>query len=46
MNKKNFINYEISEYNLIEKGTYADIIRMKNFQENLQKKPSDSKHNF
>jgi replicative DNA helicase len=35
--KRNFINYEISMYEIFEKGTYSDIIQNQQLNANLQK---------
>ena len=40
--KRNFMNFEISEYALIEKGTYADVVRQNNLQAALQSKKPDN----
>lgn len=44
--KPNFIGYEISEYELIEKNTYADIVKIQQLQTNLQKDNNNTESHF
>ncbi len=41
--KQNFINYDIKDYNIQEKGTYADIIRDLSLNRDIQKDTNDKK---
>lgn len=40
--KPNFINYEISEYELIEKGTYKDVVNVNQLNVSLQGQPNNN----
>lgn len=43
--KQNFVNYEISNYDIIEKGTYQEIINHHNLNQALQANPPHHNHN-
>ena len=43
--KQNFINYEIKEYGLYEKGTLADVVKNQQLNANLQKNTKEHNHN-
>jgi hypothetical protein len=43
--KQNFINYEINQYAITEKGTYADIIKQQQLSANLQANNSNINKN-
>ncbi len=40
--RQNFLNYQIEEYALVEKGTYADVIKLQSFNANIQSSPPNN----
>ena len=44
--KRNFINFEISQYQLTEKGTFADSVRQQQLQANLQGNATNNTNNI